>query len=96
MKYSLEDYKARIAEIEKEAEDKKKAFMMEVANANNTYKKGDIVSDGTTTLQVEVIKVARGWANELPCCVYYGIELKKDSTPKIRQSGEGVYQRNIK
>jgi hypothetical protein len=95
MEHTLEEYLKRIAEIDKKAEMEKTSVVLEFARANNPYKEGDIVSDGTNTIRVTRMKVTRGWGNVLPFCYYYGVELKKDGTPKVRQSGLNIAQTNI-
>ncbi len=95
MEYTIENYKKGIAEIEKEMEARKNKLTREYALALNPYKIGDIISDHTITLQIEKIEVYKTWGHEIPSCVYYGIELKKDSTPMKRQSNERIWQGNI-
>lgn len=95
MEYTLENYKAELAKIEEEVKERKHKLAREFAQGNNPYKLGDIITDGTNTIQITKFKLSIGWGNELPCLAFYGVELKKDGTPKLRQSGEAIYQRNI-
>ena len=97
MEYNLENYKVKVAEIEAEATKKKRSLAIEFANANNPYKKGDIVTDHIGSLRIEKMTWTFGFNNNiLPYCHYYGIELKKDGTPMKKQSARAVSQTNIK
>lgn len=71
---------------------------MEFAKSNNPYKVGDIVTDHIGALQIQRISVCAPQPyNPLPCCIYRGVELKKDGTPKKHQDPmRYVYQFNIK
>lgn len=95
MEYNLENYKAHIAEIEKEMQAKKDKLIREYASANNPYKIGDIITDSIGSLIIEKINFVRPSYNTLPSCVYYGTELKKDGTPMKRQSKRPIYQNYI-
>ena len=92
MEYTLENYKKGLAEIENEATVRKNKLAREFAEANNPFKEGDIITDGVDTLEIKSFKVSLGWGNTLPEIVCYGVELKKDGTPKIRQSRICIYQ----
>ncbi len=95
MEYNVENYKKGLAEIDKEKEVKIRRLNIEFAQANNPYKQNDIVQDHIGRLLVHEIKYrGRGW-NDLPECLYYGVELKKDGSPMKKQSGRCVYQSNI-
>lgn len=95
MEYNLETYRARVAEIEEEAKNKKRLIVREFAIANNTYKRGDIIKDHMGSLIIDKIIVNGGYGNYLPYCSYSGIELKKDGTPLKRQTDRSISQNNI-
>lgn len=62
--------------------------------SNNPYKIGDVVEDHIGKLMIEQICVYEDpW--DLPVCVYKGVELNKDGTPRKKQTGRGVYQSNV-
>lgn len=86
-----EEYKERIISIERECTIKKNKLKRECALSNNPYKVGDVVEDHIGKLRIERIGVYTNPWN-LPSCVYYGIELKKDGTPCKRQTNRPVYQ----
>lgn len=66
-----------------------------VALENNPYKVGDIVTDHIGSLEIKEIRVYRSYG-ELPTCIYYGVELKKDGTKKAKQENRPVYQINLR
>lgn len=69
----------------------------EYAMANNPYKIGDIIEDHIGRIKIEKISFGYTFPHETPGCIYYGIELKKDGTPKKQQDPDRVvYQSNIK
>lgn len=95
MEYTLENYQKEVKKIEDEKELKIRELMREFAIANNPYKKGDIITDHIGSIIMESFKIYRPSYNSLPSCVYYGIELKKDGTPRVRQEKRPLYQINI-
>ncbi len=95
MEYSIDNYRIGLEQIEREALEKRNALSIAFAKANNPHKKGDIIADSTGSIIIEEIKVQRGYNNVLPTCIYYGIELKKDGTPRVRQERRAVYQSNL-
>jgi len=77
------EYNERLAHIEKEYRKAKEALAIECVKSNNPYKVGDILSNGgSTIIRVDKISYHYGYAGELPYCVYDGIALKKDLTPR--------------
>jgi hypothetical protein len=95
MGYTLEEYHRGLAAIEEEAKQKKVALVKEFAMANNPHKKGDTIRDSEGGLIIERINIHYGYGNSLPYCSYGGTELKKDGTPKLRQSKRTIAQFNI-
>lgn len=89
-----EEYKERMISIERECARKKKDLNIEYAMSNNPYKVGDVVEDHIGKLRIEQIGVHTDPWN-LPSCVYYGVELKKDGTPYKRQTNRPAYQLNM-
>lgn len=77
------EYNERLARIEKEYEKAKEALAIECAKSNNPYQVGDILSNGgSTIIRVDKISYHYGYGGELPYCVYSGMALKKDLTPR--------------
>lgn len=88
------EYKERMISIERECARKKKDLNIEYAMSNNPYKVGDVVEDHIGKLKIERTVIdSKPW--DLPSCIYYGVELKKDGTPCKRQTNRAVYQDNI-
>lgn len=88
----LESYKAKIAEITKEFEEKKLAIATAYAISNSPYTTGDIFTDHIGSIRIERSKVDL-YAGP-PCLVFYGLELKKDGTPTKKESKRWAYQTN--
>ncbi len=84
MEYNLEEYRKGLKEIDNEIEERRRRLAVLFAQENNPYQVGDIVTDHIGSLKIESIKYSRNGYNELPCCIYFGIELKKDGTPMKR------------
>lgn len=90
------EYNKEIRKINKEASTKKKELYQNYALSNNPYKIGDVISDGCRTLKIKEIKVGVYLFSSYPECIYTGIELKKDGSPKKNQSSTEMFQRDIK
>jgi len=90
---TLEEYKAQISAIEKEANDKKLEIGKKYVLANNPYQVGDIIEDrGGNILKIERIMI---YLKNTPCCKYYGIELTKRLFPKKNQTFNAIFQSNV-
>ena len=55
-------------------------LVKEYALAQNPYKTGDVIRDHSCTIRIINIKTTTSFSK--PTCVYKGIELKNDGTPK--------------
>jgi hypothetical protein len=88
------DYKIEMAKIETERRQKREEVMKKFAFENNTVKSGDKFTDHIGTIVVEQIKATLPSLSEFPSCMYFGIELKKDGTPKKDGSKRWTYQTN--
>lgn len=88
-----EEYKYRMEVLAAEFEAKKRALVKECALSNNQYNVGDIVTDHIGSVKVE--KIMTTTSNDKPTCVYYGIELKKDMTPKKNDPRRQAWQNNL-
>lgn len=96
MEYTLEKFCEGLKAIEVEASQKRELLNKVFAIHNNPYKVGDIVEDSNGKLEIEKITYSSSYGNYLPQCVFRGIDLKKDGTPKLRQDKDRrVYQSNI-
>lgn len=59
---------------------------------NSNVKIGDIVKDHIGSVLVEKISMHN---SSTPCLIYYGLELKKDLSPRKDKSKRSCYQTNI-
>lgn len=87
----LQELNNKIKEAKREFENKRSILMKEYALANNPYKEGDVFTDHIGSIKIDTIRVALG---DIPCCVYYGVELKKDGTPVKSGKTRDAYQSN--
>jgi hypothetical protein len=83
-------------ELKLEYESKLKELKKQFAFLNNPYKIGDIFTDHIGCIKIETIKASFGLHNSysLPSCVYFGVELKKDMTPKKNNPKRQAWQSN--
>ena len=90
---TLQEYKNRLKESEEKHRAEIRALRIEFALKNATSTKGDIVTDHMGSIRVEAISCG---SYGDPQTVYYGIELKKDLTPRKDGAKRWVYQSNLK
>jgi hypothetical protein len=90
-----EEYKNKVSELNERHEQELQLLRREYAFANNPYKIGDTVTDHAGSIKIEKIQYTTDFSTNLPCCVYTGVELKKDGTPTKRESKRKVHQSNI-
>lgn len=96
MEYTQEDFVNSLKELEQKYRKDKEDINRIFATKNNPYKIGDIVTDHIGTLLIEKIQFKPSYNANLPQCVFKGLELKKDGTPKIRQDkNRRIYQDDI-
>jgi len=88
----IEKYKKTIAQIDSDAEGKKRAVSREYAMSNNPVKVGDVVSDHSQKIRVERIGV---YHSDVPMCLYKGQLLTKAGKPFKNGNSGTVYQRNM-
>ena len=88
-----EQYEKKLKELENKFKEDKKLIQTEYALSNNTYTKGDIFTDHIGKIMVERIDVTVNFMG-IPQCVYFGLELKKDGTPKKSNDKRWAYQCN--
>lgn len=81
---TLEEYKARLAALEKEYWNKKVELAKACAFSNNPYKIGDILQDGNKIIKVESIEFDYGTFRS-PQCAYFGTQLTRKLRPKKKQ-----------
>ena len=86
------ELQAKIKNIYEETRKKEKLVIREYCLANNKYKEGDIFQDHMGKIIIE--KIDYYYSPDNPCCIYLGIELKKDGTPKKNNPKRWAYQCN--
>ena len=90
-----EEFKAELKKIEEEALNKKLQLYRKYALAHSTYNVGDIFTDHIGSILIEKIKECVVFnTNNLPSCIYFGLELKKDGTPTKKMTKRDAYQVN--
>jgi len=88
-----EEYKQKLADLRREYDEKVEHLNDLYAIDNNPYKAGDIFEDHCGKIRID--KIDTGISHErLPCCVFYGLELKKDGTPKKNGNSRMAWQCN--
>ena len=88
----IEDYKARLKEITKEAENRIRKLKLEYASSNAPAAVGDVVTDRLGSILVESIKI---YPSDPPQCVFYGRKLTKKLVPTKDGKTRGIYQQNL-
>jgi len=91
-----EEYKNKIAELTEKFELDKQTVRREYAFSNNPHKVGDVVTDHIGSIWIEKIQFTTDFISNLPCCIYTGVELKKNGTPTKKVNRRTVHQTNIK
>ena len=83
-------------EIEDDYKNQKKELYYKYASSNNTYKIGDIIKDHYHIIRIK--KIMYTILYNKPSCVYQGIPLRQDLTPKKKfvKDDEIMYQINVK
>lgn len=90
-----QEFDSRLKELQLEFDKKKKALLIDFALSHNTITIGDIVKDNLGC--AEVIKLGIHICYDGYSAMRYNcIELKKDGTPKKKETMRWVYQSNIK
>lgn len=91
-----QQYNDKIKELKASYNISELYIVKEYAYANNPYKIGDVIRDHSHIIKIEKIKFCRASVGEeFPSCVYHGIELKKDLTPKKNQENTVMFQANV-
>ena len=96
-----EEFIEKIKDIKKRCQDEINSLGVEYMKGNNPYKVGDVITVGVETIRIgraqTVLRTVVQISPTLPTCCYYGVQLKKDGTPKKRQDPTcGIYLSNIR
>ena len=81
-----------LAHLLADFEQSRKELIKRYCIANNPYKVGDVFTDHFGSIKIEEIKYTAGTIISGPGCVYFGLELKKNGTPKISGARRKAYQ----
>jgi hypothetical protein len=88
-----QEYNKRLNELRKEYQRKEEELNDLYAIDNNPYTVGSIFEDHIGKIKIE--KIDTGWGHsKMPCCIYYGLELKKNGTPKKSGASREAWQCN--
>jgi len=89
-----EEMDSKLSQLEQEYSLNRKQIIKDFCDYNNPYKIGDIFTDHIGSIKIERIKYSFSNLRDKPCCVYHGIELKKDLTPKKLVIKRDAWQSN--
>jgi len=89
------EYFERKNSIESNARRLNDELQKEFALSNNPYKCGDIISDHSCTIRIDLIRVAIAYGENLPKCRYEGFKINKDGELNKRGDREMICQSNI-
>jgi hypothetical protein len=89
----IEILKKQLLDLEYKYNLERKKLIIEYCKQNNPYKIGDTFTDHRGSILIERITYYT-YATDKHCCVYFGLELKKDGTPRKDQSKRSAYQLN--
>jgi hypothetical protein len=95
MEYNIENYQGELKALEKEFELRKQNLIKLYAQENNPYKVGDTIRDHIGSIVIEKVSYTTQYGSGFPTCSYYGLELKKDLTPRKDGSKRWMAQFNI-
>ena len=92
-------YQDALKELNEKHKKEKDALIRAFALEQNPHKQGDVISDHRCTIRIT--KIWTLCEHDKPTCVYDGIELKKDLTPKHKKGNtepiiERIWQSGIK
>ena len=90
------DFKTRLAEINAKCELEKRHLYSQYAHENSTVEVDDIIEDHIGCGRVLKMKTTFAAFDKYPSLIYVCVEVKKDGTPKKKESFRQVYQVNVK
>lgn len=90
-----QEYLDKIEELDTYYMRAKQDIIKSYALSNNPYKVGDSFTDRTGTIRIEKILIRHpDIFNNIPSCVYEGVELKKNGEPKKGNPTRLAWQSN--
>jgi len=90
------EYLQKKEKLRKENKEKEFALAREYALAHKTNSIGDVIEDQRCIIKISSIKISVGSMQGFPECVYFGVRLKKDLTPRKDGENTQIYQHRIK
>ena len=91
-----EEFKNKMNEINAAYEMEKRKLYSEFAHSNSTIMVDDIVEDHIGCGRVLKMKTTFAAFDKYPSLIYVCLEVKKDGTPKKKETYREVYQVNVK
>lgn len=91
-----EDFNTKLAEINAKCEQEKRHLYSQYAHENSIVEVDDIVEDHIGCGRVLEMKTTFTAFDKYPSLVYVCMEVKKDGTPKKKETFRQVYQVNVK
>jgi hypothetical protein len=91
-----QEFDNRLNFIENRYYDATEQLYIEYAKSNNPCEIGDIIEDHVGKGQIIKQKVRQSYFDKYSLMIYECIELKKDGTPKKKETLRTIYQCNLK
>lgn len=88
---SEQELNQSILELTKSFEANKRLLIRQYCDSNNPYKIGDVFTDHIGSVLIESVGY---WYSTPAFCLYFGIDLKKDGTPKKSGGKRTAHQCN--
>jgi hypothetical protein len=92
---TYDEYLEELKKLKIQFDKDEKSLIKRFINDNNPYIVGDKITDHVGAIIIEKIAYNLCSIETKPCSVYFGIELKKDGTPKKKVNRRWVYQSNV-
>ena len=89
-----QEYNQQLIKLKKDYEFNVNRLNEGFALSNNPYNEGCIFQDHIGKIKVESIDVVNLSGYALPSCVYEGVELKIDGTPRVKVTRRKAFQVN--
>lgn len=91
----IKELEEQLEILNEEFQENKNKLLKEFCFSNNPYKVGDIFEDHMGKILIEkIMPSGYRFSGAIPCCSYYGLELKKDGTPRKNGSKRQCWQSN--
>jgi len=87
-----QDYFIKLADLQAKLKIEEKKLIKEYVQSNATLKIGQIATDSSGSIEIDLIYGSRINSNHIPVITYYGVILKKDGTPKKNRERRSIYQ----